>query len=63
MSNQANSGNGGAGEGATGSGKAAGRGSSAMGRRRGPGNAGGWPSTTGRPSGGKRSNAPPAKSS
>lgn len=62
MSNKANSGNSGAGKGATGSGKAAAGGGSATGRGPGPGNAGGWPSTTGRPSGTNRSNAAPARS-
>ena len=54
MSNNASSGKSGAGKGV--------KGSAATGRGTGPGNAGGWPSTTGQPSGGKRSNAPPAKS-
>jgi hypothetical protein len=31
------------------------------GQGKGPGNAGGWPSTTGNPSGGGRSNNPPKK--
>ena len=31
------------------------------GKGMGPGNAGGWPSTTGNPSGGGRSNNPPRK--